>query len=159
MSRNTRRLASICLATCAVASIAVLAVTGALAKGTGGPKSYEYPFSTTLFNPCALKGAGEAVDLSGTITFTSQSFTFRATGLGEVTHVKYSVKELARSVYVVPRKPNTTEYQYYRSVYRDTVRLIGQGKASDFTAQLVFISAHTKGRGFFESDTISTSCN
>jgi hypothetical protein len=112
----------------------VLAGAPARAQSPNGAQSIDVPFSTLVFVPCAAGGAGELVDLSGTLHIVSQ-FRFNpdgtvhvvshfnpqgVSGVGETTGAKYQGTGVTETV-----ENLTAGAQEFTSV--NNFRIIGQG--------------------------------
>jgi hypothetical protein len=125
------------LSTCAVGLVFVGAVGAA---GQGADRA-SFPFDEQVFVPCANGGAGESVDLSGSINFLFHS-TFDqsggmhvqlksnlqgVSGVGTTTGAKYRASDSETLVFNVD-----VDDAPFESTSVSSFNIIGQGKGNNF---------------------------
>ena len=144
-----RKISLIQLSSWSVALVVFLSIAAAgrpaRAQSGNGAQSFDVPLTLFVFVPCAAGGAGEVVDLSGslhvveqfrfnpdgTVHFISHFNPQGVSGIGETTGAKYQGTGVTQSEENV-----TAGAQEFTSV--DNFRIIGQGPDNNFLVHSVF---------------------
>lgn len=148
---------------CVVAILAMLAAP-AFAEVTTNEKQ---DFATTVFIPCADNGAGELVDLEGTLhvvlTFTingknvSGKSHFQpqgVSGTGQTTGDKYQATGVTQSTF-----KNSLQNGQSQTTFINNFRIIGQGPGNNFLVhETMHITINANGEVTVTHDNFSAEC-